>query len=115
MFGDSEAREGRRAPTWTRVHPTRGAPAHGNATPPGVPPPPSGAAERLITDDSGAVVGLQVRNPNGGLTRMAAGAVILAAGGFQGNGEMMSRYFGESAYRIPPISRGGRNNRGDGL
>ena len=73
------------------------------------------AAEKLITDDEGAVVGLLARNAEGRLVRLDAGAVILATGGFQGNGEMMSRYIGESAYRIPPISKGGQNNRGDGL
>lgn len=73
------------------------------------------SAERLITDDSGAVTGLEVREPQGTLRKVSAGAIILATGGFQGNGEMMSRYIGESAYRIPPISKGGRNNRGDGL
>ncbi|MGD7733330.1 FAD-binding protein [Propionibacteriaceae bacterium G57] len=73
------------------------------------------SAERLVTDDEGAVTGLVARNREGRLVRLGAGAVVLACGGFQANGEMMSRYVGENAYRIPPISKGGRNNRGDGL
>ena len=73
------------------------------------------SAERLITDDRGAVVGLVVRIADGTVRQIHAGSVILATGGFQANGEMMSRYVGENAYRIPPISKGGRNNRGDGL
>lgn len=72
------------------------------------------AAERLVTDQNGRVVGVQVRTGEG-VRVLAARSVVLACGGFQANGEMMSRYVGKNAYRIPPISRGGGNNRGDGL
>ncbi|MBO3087128.1 FAD-binding protein [Cellulomonas dongxiuzhuiae] len=73
------------------------------------------SAEHLVTAEDGSVVGVRVRTPDGRLQTLGAGAVILAAGGFQGNPEMMARYCGANAYRIPPISRGGRHNRGDGL
>lgn len=73
------------------------------------------SAEELVTDEEGAVIGIRVRTKDGKLESIGADSVILATGGFQANGEMMSRYVGESAYRIPPISKGGRNNRGDGL
>jgi tricarballylate dehydrogenase len=73
------------------------------------------SARRLITDDSGAVIGLNVLDKRGQAHNFGAGSVILACGGFQANRELMSRYVGRHAYRVPPISRGGENNRGDGL
>ncbi|HET7139770.1 MAG TPA: FAD-dependent oxidoreductase [Arthrobacter sp.] len=72
------------------------------------------AAETLLTDAHGAVVGVRMRDA-GGTRNLHAGAVVLACGGFQGNREMMTKYVGRHAYRVPPISRGGANNRGDGL
>lgn len=72
------------------------------------------AAETLLTDARGAVVGVRVRGADG-TRNLRAGAVVLACGGFQGNRELMTKYVGRNAYRVPPISRGGANNRGDGL
>lgn len=72
-------------------------------------------ARKLITDDRGAVIGITVLDKNGDRHSFAAGSVVLACGGFQGDREMMTRYLGRHAYRVPPISRGGQNNRGDGL
>lgn len=72
------------------------------------------AAETLLTDAHGAVVGVRVRGTEG-TRNLRAGAVVLACGGFQGNRELMTKYIGRNAYRVPPISRGGANNRGDGL
>jgi tricarballylate dehydrogenase len=72
------------------------------------------AAETLLTDARGAVIGVRVRDA-GGTRNLRAGAVVLACGGFQGNRELMTKYIGRHAYRVPPISLGGANNRGDGL
>lgn len=72
------------------------------------------SAEKLLLDDRGAVIGVRVRDADG--TRLLrAPSVVLACGGFQGSRELMSKYVGPNAYRVPPISRGGQNNRGDGL
>lgn len=73
------------------------------------------AAHRLLTDERNRVIGIQVYGPDGTPRTLGAGSVVLASGGFQGNRELMSRYVGKNAYRVPPISRGGANNRGDGL
>ncbi|GAB3812635.1 FAD-dependent tricarballylate dehydrogenase TcuA [Tessaracoccus terricola] len=73
------------------------------------------AARRLLTDDSGAVTGVQVVGPDGTRRVLGTRSVVLATGGFQGNPELMTRYVGRNAYRIPPISIGGGHNRGDGL
>ena len=51
------------------------------------------AGAELVTADDGGVCGIVARTPEGQLT-LPAGAVILATGGFQGNPELMARYFG---------------------
>jgi tricarballylate dehydrogenase len=48
---------------------------------------------RLVTDDRGRVTGLAVRTPDG-TGVLGAGAVVLAAGGFEANAEMRTRYLG---------------------
>ena len=50
---------------------------------------------RLTVDDRGAVTGVVVRTP-GGVEELAAGAVVLAAGGFEANPEMRTRYLGRN-------------------
>ena len=72
-------------------------------------------ARKLITDADGAVVGIMTLDSVGRSHPYGSSNVILACGGFQGDPELMSRYMGPNAYRIPPISRGGQNNKGDGL
>jgi tricarballylate dehydrogenase len=72
-------------------------------------------ARSLLTDASGAVVGVTVLDADGVARDLRAPSVILACGGFQANKELMTRYIGKHAYRVPPISRGGQHNRGDGL
>jgi len=69
------------------------------------------AAVGLVFDEDGAVTGLRVRSRDGRVRAVSAGAVILATGGFEGNSEMLTRYLG---YEVPPISRGGTYNRGEG-
>lgn len=72
------------------------------------------AAQRLVMDERDEVRGLVVRSAAGART-LHAPAVILACGGFQANEELMTRYIGPSSRNVPPISKGGRNNKGDGL
>ncbi|MCC2593956.1 FAD-binding protein [Tessaracoccus sp. OS52] len=73
------------------------------------------SARQLVTDETGAVTGVVVCGPDGVRRVLNTRAVVLATGGFQGNPELMTRYVGRNAYRIPPISVGGGHNRGDGL
>jgi tricarballylate dehydrogenase len=44
-----------------------------------------------------------------------AGKVVLATGGFEGNGEMLARYMGPRSVHLRPICRGGYFNRGEGI
>ncbi len=53
----------------------------------------STAATALLTDASGAVTGVRTRDTSGRVEELH-GAVILAAGGFQANPEMRTRYLG---------------------
>jgi tricarballylate dehydrogenase len=72
------------------------------------------AAERLILGRDGAVAGLEVRSA-GGRESIAAGAVVLASGGFAGNGEMLARHLGEGAESLQLIAPGTACNTGDGI
>jgi tricarballylate dehydrogenase len=73
------------------------------------------AARSLITDDDGKVLGVSAWSPNDGRVEFYAKAVIIASGGFEGNQEMGSRYFGAEAYRLRTTSRGGMYNKGEGI
>ena len=70
-------------------------------------------ALRLEQDEDGRVVALLARD-HAGRTRFA-GRVVLACGGFEGNGEMMTRYVGPRAVFLRPICKGGYFNRGEGI
>ena len=71
-------------------------------------------AEQLETDASGAVIGLTVSA--GGLRRtLAAEAIILACGGFQGEPAMLRQHFGPGGDRMRLISPGTGLNAGDGI
>jgi tricarballylate dehydrogenase len=48
----------------------------------------------LATDDHGRVTGARVRHPDGSHSVVAGRAVVLAAGGFEANPEMRTRYLG---------------------
>jgi tricarballylate dehydrogenase len=72
-------------------------------------------AVRLSASDDGRVDGVIVRGRDGLLRKLAARAVVIAAGGFEGNAEMLTRYLGERACDLPLIAPTIRNNRGDGL
>ena len=73
------------------------------------------SARDLITDGNGRVVGLTAATTNNKLIRFDARAVVLACGGFEGNPEMQTRYMGERAMYLRPVSRGGHYNKGDGV
>ena len=46
---------------------------------------------------------------------LKVGAVILAAGGFQGSQEMMAQYIGRDAHKIPTVAEGGLFNKGEAI
>ncbi|MCI0545833.1 MAG: FAD-dependent tricarballylate dehydrogenase TcuA [Candidatus Rokubacteria bacterium] len=69
-------------------------------------------AIRLVTDERGAVTGVAVRTP-AGMETIAAGAIVLASGGFEANGEMRTRYLGQD-WELARV-RGTPYNTGDGI
>jgi tricarballylate dehydrogenase len=71
-------------------------------------------AEKIETDSSGAVTGLGVKE--GGVRRtLAADAVVLACGGFQGAPAMLRQHFGPGGDSMRLISPGTGLNAGDGI
>jgi tricarballylate dehydrogenase len=72
-------------------------------------------ANRLALSDEGRVCGVVVRDKDGLLRTIHAGAVVVACGGFEGNPELLTRYLGANACDLPVIAPTLRNNRGDGL
>jgi tricarballylate dehydrogenase len=72
-------------------------------------------AWKLLLDDEGAVNGLMVRVKGGNSLQLKVGAVVLAAGGFQGNQEMMAQYIGRDAHKIPTVAEGGLYNKGEAI
>ena len=73
------------------------------------------AATALIQDHRGEVVGVRARGRDRRLTEIRGQAVLLASGGFEGNTEMLARYFGPDASHLRPVARGGRFNKGEGI
>ncbi|MGH7332290.1 MAG: FAD-dependent tricarballylate dehydrogenase TcuA [Candidatus Rokuibacteriota bacterium] len=69
-------------------------------------------AMRLLTDIRGGVTGVEVRTARG-LEPLAARAVVLAAGGFEANGEMRTRYLGRN-WDLARV-RGTPYNTGDAI
>ncbi|HMT45919.1 MAG: hypothetical protein RL702_479 [Pseudomonadota bacterium] len=65
---------------------------------------------RSLVTEGGAVKGLATSRGE-----IAADAVILASGGFEGNAEMLSRYVGPGAINLRPVARGGHYNKGEGI
>jgi tricarballylate dehydrogenase len=65
-----------------------------------------------LRGDGGRVVGVDARTP-GGDAAIAADAVVLAAGGFEGNTEMRTRYLGPG-WDLAKV-RGARFNTGDAI
>ena len=70
-------------------------------------------AQALVTDD-GRISGLTVLK-NDAQQTLPANVVVLASGGFQGNGAMMRQHFGPGAETMRLISPGTRFNTGDGI
>lgn len=68
-------------------------------------------AERLVRKGD-AIVGLVARH-RGQAIRLAAGSIVLAAGGFEANSEWRTRYLGPG-WDLAKV-RGSRFNQGDGL
>jgi tricarballylate dehydrogenase len=66
-------------------------------------------AQSLTTGADG-VTGLRTSSGE-----IAADAVILASGGFEGNPEMLARYVGPGAINLRPVARGGHYNKGEGI
>ena len=56
-----------------------------------------------------------VRVRGGNSLQLKVGAVVLAAGGFQGNQEMMAQYIGRNAHKIPTVAEGGLFNKGEAI
>lgn len=71
-------------------------------------------ARALVTDETGAVVGVHATGPAGAAVTFR-GSIVLASGGFQGNNEMMARYHGDRALTCRPVARGGNYNKGEGI
>ncbi len=71
-------------------------------------------AVREIATNNGLITGLAVEQ-DGIREILPADAVVLASGGFQGNGEMMRAHFGARATTMRLISPGTHFNSGDGI
>jgi tricarballylate dehydrogenase len=69
-------------------------------------------AVRLLLDERGAIRGVGCRGPEG-FDEVTAGAVVLAAGGFEANPEWRTRYLGPG-WDLARV-RGTRHNTGDGI
>ena len=69
-------------------------------------------ATALLAGDDGAIRGVEARGPDG-REALEAGAVVLAAGGFEANTEMRTRYMGPG-WEFAKV-RGARHNTGEGI
>ena len=67
---------------------------------------------KLIQDQTGRVIGVTAKGPNG-FEDMHAKAVVLASGGFESNSEMRTRYLGQG-WELAKV-RGIPYNTGDGI
>jgi len=71
-----------------------------------------GCALRRLVLDAGRVAGVEI---DAAPTVLHADAVVLACGGFEGNGEMLREHFGFGAQSLRPISPGTAYNDGAGI
>jgi tricarballylate dehydrogenase len=74
----------------------------------------NGCVAREIATQSGCITGLAVTQ-DGATETLAADAIVLASGGFQGNGDMMREHFGAGGETMRLISPGTRHNTGEGV
>jgi tricarballylate dehydrogenase len=72
-------------------------------------------AVRLSLSPDGRLDGVVARGADGLLRTLAARALVIACGGFEGNPEMLTQYIGHRACDLPLIAPTLKNNRGDGL
>ncbi len=70
------------------------------------------AMTRLLADDCGGVVGVEMRDRDG-LSELSANGVVLACGGFEANAEMRGEHLGAGWERAKV--RGSAHNTGDGI
>jgi tricarballylate dehydrogenase len=73
-----------------------------------------GCVAREIVTENNHICGLAVEQA-GARRTLPADAVVLASGGFQGNGEMMRKHLGNGGETMRLISPGTRFNTGDGI
>lgn len=71
-------------------------------------------AVSLRTDSGGRVGGVRVRGPDGERD-LAAHAVVIACGGFEGAPDMLNEHLGPRGASLPLIAPTLVNNRGDGI
>ena len=71
--------------------------------------------ELVRDEDTGGVGGVVVCGPDGTRRTLAAGAVVLASGGFAGDPDRLESSLGDGAADVPTLARGLRFNRGTGL
>lgn len=69
-------------------------------------------ATSLEFDADGNIAAIGVTTTDGDSESIPTKTVVLASGGFQGNAEMMNEHVG---FFVPPISSGGRHDRGEGI
>jgi tricarballylate dehydrogenase len=69
-------------------------------------------AWRLSLGPDGKVDGIWVRGADGSSTPASVGAVVIAAGGFEGSAELCTRHFGTT---VPTVATGGAFNCGEGI
>lgn len=73
------------------------------------------AAQSLIQDDDGAVIGLRCIGRGNRPIELRARSIVLGCGGFEGNAEMMTRYIGPRSVNLGMMSRGCHYNKGEGI
>ena len=73
------------------------------------------AAQGLLQDEDGAVIGLRCIGKGNRPIELRARSVVLGCGGFEGNAEMMTRYIGARSVHLGMMSRGCHYNKGEGI
>ena len=72
-------------------------------------------ARGLQLDEKGAIAGLRIESGDGTRETLAADAIVLACGGFQGDPAMLREHLGAGGETLQPISPGTRLNTGEGI
>jgi tricarballylate dehydrogenase len=73
------------------------------------------AAEKLLLGDDGALHGIAVKTARSESETLPADALVLASGGFQGNGAMLREHLGDGGESLRPISPGTSHDTGEGI